>query len=115
MVLLFPRLLRHRKPLRALHRLQSVDSVPALKVNGDQSVYTESTKMEEVLRWKWPVKEGTLLLRVVIAHVLTYTRGVTKGFLVGEHQHSHYAKYEYHPDDSIHLLPVGRHTWSTVS
>ena len=30
------------------------------------------------------------------------TRGVTKGFLVGEHQQSHYAKYEYPPDDSIH-------------
>ena len=42
------------------------------------------------------------------------TRGVTKGFLVGEHQQSHYAKYEYPPDDSIHVLPGGRHTWSTV-
>ena len=42
------------------------------------------------------------------------TRGVTKGFLVGEHQQSHYAKYEYPPDDSIHALPGGRHTWSTV-
>ena len=42
------------------------------------------------------------------------TRGVTKGFPVGECQQSHYAKYEYPPDDSKHVLPGGRHTWSTV-
>ena len=42
------------------------------------------------------------------------TRGVTKGFPVDERQKFHSAKYEYPPDDSINVLPGGRHTWSTA-
>ena len=42
------------------------------------------------------------------------TRGVTKGFPVDERQKFHNAKYEYPPDDSINVLPGGRHTWSAA-
>ena len=42
------------------------------------------------------------------------TRGVTKGVPCGHAPNVHHAKYEYPPDDTIHVLPGGRHTWSTV-
>ena len=42
------------------------------------------------------------------------TRGVTKGVHCGHAPNVHHAKYEYPPDDTIHVLPGGRHTWSTV-
>ena len=54
-------------------------------------------------------------IRVMVERLFSDAKHImTEDSPVGECQQSHYAKYEYPPDDSKHVLPGGRHTWSTV-
>ena len=59
-----------KAPICADSMLTLIQKILATEDPNLQSVYTEFTKLEEVLEWKWPAMEVELLLGVVIAHAL---------------------------------------------